>query len=75
MAGNLGQLSVAEEAKERYRVMMPNQPGFAWFMAILTASAAAAILSLPFDNAKTKMQRMTKGPDGKLPYNNIFDCI
>ena len=44
-------------------------------MAVCTAGTAAATLSLPFDNAKTKMQRMTQGPDGKMPYKNIFDCI
>ncbi len=32
-------------------------------------------MSLPFDNAKTKMQKMKKGPDGTYPYKNIFDCL
>lgn len=35
----------------------------------------AATLSLPFDNAKTKMQKMKAGPDGKMPFKNIFDCM
>ena len=36
---------------------------------------AAAVLSLPFDNAKTKMQNMKAGPDGKMPYTGILDCL
>jgi hypothetical protein len=31
-------------------------------------------MSLPFDNVKTKMQKMTKNPDGTLPYNSFVDC-
>ncbi len=39
------------------------------------AGFLASFLSLPFDNAKTKMQKMKPGPDGKLPYKNILDCV
>lgn len=31
--------------------------------------------SLPLDNAKTKLQKMTRGPDGTFPYKNIFDAL
>ena len=31
--------------------------------------------SLPFDNAKTKIQKMKKAADGTLPYKNIFDAM
>ena len=45
----------------------------------LAASAIAGLLaslcSLPFDNAKTKMQKMIKNPDGSFPYKNIFDTM
>ena len=75
MAANFAQLGISEEAKERFRHLMPNHPSIAWFCAILTAGSAAAVISLPLDNAKTKMQRMTLGPDGKMPYRNILDCI
>ena len=30
---------------------------------------------MPFDNAKTKIQKMKKGPDGTFPYKNIFDAM
>ncbi len=44
-------------------------------MAAGVSGFLAAFLSLPFDNAKVKMQKMIKGPDGKFPYKNIFHAI
>jgi solute carrier family 25 oxoglutarate transporter 11 len=41
------------------------------FVAALTACC----MSLPFDNIKTKYQRMTTGADGKLPYSGFSDCV
>lgn len=45
----------------------------------LTAAAFAGLLSsvssLPFDNAKTKLQKMQPNPDGTMPYKNIADAI
>ena len=35
----------------------------------------ASFLSLPFDNAKTKMQKMKPNAEGILPYKNIFDAL
>ena len=40
--------------------------------AALISGFLAAFVSLPFDNAKTKMQKQTKLPDGTYPYKNIF---
>ena len=75
MALNFGMFSTYEEAKERFGAAMPNNKRTAWGLATILAGAAAATLSLPFDNAKTKMQKMKPGPDGKMPYKNIFDCM
>lgn len=75
MALNFGMFSTYEEAKERFGAAMPNHQSLAWGMATVSAGAMAATLSLPFDNAKTKMQKMRAGPDGKMPYANIFDCM
>ena len=55
--------------------MMPNHIGLSWFLASCVAGSIAATMSLPFDNAKTKMQKMKEGPDGKMPYKNIFDTM
>ena len=75
MAVIVGQLSVSEEAKERYDAALPNNPHLSWMLTISTASVATALISLPFDNAKTKMQKMKVGLDGKMPYTGIIDCI
>jgi len=39
------------------------------------AGFLAAFLGLPFDNSKTKIQKMKAGPDGKMPYKGIVDCF
>jgi solute carrier family 25 oxoglutarate transporter 11 len=36
---------------------------------------SASVASLPFDNAKTKLQKMKKNADGTFPYKNIFDAM
>lgn len=41
----------------------------------LFAAVCACIISLPFDNAKVKCQRMIPGNDGKYPYNGFSDCV
>lgn len=75
MALNLAMFTTYEEAKERFSVAMPNNKSLAWVLASFFAGGAAACASLPFDNAKTKMQKMKAGPDGKMPYKNIFHCM
>lgn len=35
----------------------------------------ACCLSLPFDNIKTKYQKMVKLPDGTYPYKGFSDCF
>eukprot|EP00826_Nyctotherus_ovalis_P002502 TRINITY_DN104_c0_g1_i4.p1 TRINITY_DN104_c0_g1~~TRINITY_DN104_c0_g1_i4.p1 ORF type:complete len:307 (-),score=80.64 TRINITY_DN104_c0_g1_i4:121-1041(-) len=35
----------------------------------------AAVCALPFDNAKVKLQKQTPGPDGKLQYKGLIDCM
>jgi solute carrier family 25 oxoglutarate transporter 11 len=38
------------------------------------AGFVASAFSLPFDFVKTRMQKMTPGPDGKMPYTGLGDC-
>ncbi len=35
----------------------------------------SSFCSLPFDNAKTKLQKMVLNADGTKPYKNIFDAM
>lgn len=73
MALNLGMLGPYDQAKE----MMSKVFG-ASKLTNLGASACAgflaAFLSLPFDNVKTKVQRMKIQPDGSYPYKGMIDC-
>jgi solute carrier family 25 oxoglutarate transporter 11 len=55
MALNFGMFTTYEECKERFSAAMPNNKSLAWLLATVSAGAMAATLSLPFDNAKTKM--------------------
>jgi len=45
------------------------------FLSSMASACATSTASLPFDNMKTKLQKMKKGPDGKFPYDNMWDCM
>jgi len=73
---NLGILAPYDEIKERLN---------AWTNTVdtistqLLASAGAGFLasffSLPFDNIKTKLQKMKPDSQGNFPYTGITDCF
>lgn len=74
MAINFGMLGPYDQAKE----LLSKQ--FGEFNGIRIASSCiaaffACVFSLPFDNVKTKYQRMIKNPDGTYPYKNFVDCF
>ena len=75
MAHNLGMFTTYEEVKERLQLIFPDSPSTVWFLSGVLAGCAAASLSLPFDNAKTKMQRQKKMKDGSKPYKHIFHAM
>jgi solute carrier family 25 oxoglutarate transporter 11 len=75
MALNLGMFTTYEESKTRLTAAMPNNVGAAWFLSATFAGAVAATMSLPFDNAKTKLQKMKANSEGVMPYKNIFDAM
>jgi solute carrier family 25 (mitochondrial oxoglutarate transporter), member 11 len=45
------------------------------FSASMVAALASSFACLPFDNAKTKLQKMEKDNEGKYPYKNIIDAL
>ncbi|KAG5750036.1 hypothetical protein H9Q69_003461 [Fusarium xylarioides] len=75
MALNFGQLAFFSEAK----VQLKNNTDLSARTQTLTASAIAgffaSFFSLPFDFVKTRLQKQSKGPDGKLPYRSMMDCF
>ena len=46
-----------EEAKKEMRVILPNNPFTGFVIASFIAGGVASAMSLPFDNAKTKLQK------------------
>ena len=76
MALNFGMLGPFDEIKERLNKFYGTKDTL---QTRLIASAMAGFLcsfmSLPFDNAKTKMQRMVKDANGNYPYKNIFETM
>jgi solute carrier family 25 oxoglutarate transporter 11 len=74
MALNLGMLAPYEECKQRLKPYWGT--GYKTCIASsFVAGFLAAFLCLPFDNIKTKVQKMKRGADGKLPYQGFFDCF
>lgn len=71
---NIGMLVSFEDAKERLTKLLG--PGR---KTVLLASAISgvftALFSLPFDNIKTKLQKMKANPDGTLPYSGVVDAF
>ena len=55
MAAAVGLFTSYETAKEKMKVAMPNNEFTGFVIASFIAGGFAAMLSLPFDNAKTKL--------------------
>lgn len=76
MALNFGQLSFFAESKSQLKTRFPEMSDASrTFGASAIAGFFASFFSLPFDFVKTRLQKQTKGPDGKLPYAGFFDCV
>jgi solute carrier family 25 oxoglutarate transporter 11 len=73
MALNLGMLGPYDQVKE----ILGNAFGVSKATTLGASACAgflAAFMSLPFDNIKTKLQRMKKGKDGTYAYRGMIDC-
>lgn len=73
MALNLGMLGPYDQAKEMMSKIF-GQSKATNLSASACAGFLAAFFSLPFDNVKTKVQRMKVLPDGTYPYKGMLDC-
>jgi solute carrier family 25 oxoglutarate transporter 11 len=74
MAMNFSLLVPFEEAK-KFLTPYINNSRLRAIASSMIAGGCATILSLPFDNVKTKLQKMKKLPDGSFPYKGVIDCI
>ncbi|KAG8629543.1 hypothetical protein KVT40_003408 [Elsinoe batatas] len=75
MALNFGQLAFFSEAKQQLKENTQWGPQTQTLTASAIAGFFASFFSLPFDFVKTRLQKQTKGPDGKLPYKGMMDCF
>ena len=75
MALNFGQLTFFAESKNQLKERFPDlSEGTNRFGASAIAGFFASFFSLPFDFIKTRLQKQSKGPDGKYPYKGFVDC-
>ncbi|KAH6842833.1 mitochondrial carrier domain-containing protein [Chaetomium sp. MPI-CAGE-AT-0009] len=75
MALNFGQLAFFSEAKAQLKTRTDWSANSVTLSASAIAGFFASFFSLPFDFVKTRLQKQSKGPDGKLPYNGMADCF
>lgn len=75
MSLNLGQLAFFSEAKSQ----LMSHTKWSAATQTLTASAVAglfaSLLAIPFDFAKTRLQRQQRGPNGTSEYSSMLDCF
>lgn len=74
MVLNTFMLAPFEEFKERLKNLIPDTKTRTIVSAMI-ASFLGSFSSLPFDNTKTKLQKMAKLPDGTYPYKGMLDCF
>ncbi|KUI69896.1 Putative mitochondrial 2-oxoglutarate/malate carrier protein [Cytospora mali] len=75
MALNFGQLAFFSEAKSQLKTRTEWSSRTQTLAASGIAGFFASFFSLPFDFVKTRLQKQSKGPDGKLPYKSMADCF
>jgi len=75
MALNFGQLAFFSEAKSQLKQNTQWSSQAQTLTASAIAGFFASFFSLPFDFVKTRLQKQSKGPDGKLPYKSMADCF
>lgn len=75
MALNVAMLVTYDEAKERLtKIYGKGHNQAIMFSASMLSACATSTASLPFDNIKTKLQKMKRLPDGTFPYSGFVDC-
>lgn len=75
MAVNFGMLGTYDQFKDIISKVTGGAGKLVNVSASFCAASVACVVTLPFDNVKTKFQRMAPDKDGKLPYSNFADCF
>jgi len=75
MALNVAMLVTYDEVKERLTKRLgKGHDKQVLFAASMVSACATSTASLPFDNIKTKLQKMKRLPDGTFPYSGFVNC-
>ena len=76
IAMNVGMLSTFDQAKETINNIKGTKDEFSTrLQASAIAGVTCSCMSLPFDNVKTKLQKMKANSQGVYPYAGVFDCL
>ena len=75
MSTNFGQLAFFSESKHQLTQLTTLSEQSKSLTASAIAGFFAAFFSLPFDFAKTRLQKQKRAPDGSLQYKGMFDCF
>ncbi len=77
MLMNCSQLATFEELKEQLTKLRgtPKNDTTTSVIASIGSGIVMSVVALPADNIKTKLQKMSKLPDGSYPYTGMIDCL
>lgn len=74
---NVGMMASYDEFKELFSSYLNMDQDSTKVRLISSAGSGVvcSFVSLPFDNVKTKLQKMNKLPSGLNPYDGVIDCL
>lgn len=74
---NVGMMASYDQFKETIskQMSLPSSSYKVQLTSSFMSGIVCSFISLPFDNVKTKLQKMTKNAEGKNPYNGVMDCL
>jgi solute carrier family 25 oxoglutarate transporter 11 len=75
MALNAGQLATFEEIKQYVTKIRGQNDAITRIIAGIGSGIICSCVSLPFDNVKTKLQKMKADAQGNVPYTGMIDCF
>ncbi|CAD8127261.1 unnamed protein product [Paramecium sonneborni] len=77
VAITIGQLTTYDQLKQMSMQLKDSkiESTFDRIIASCGAGIISSVISLPFDNVKTKLQKMKCLGDGSMPYTGVMDCF
>lgn len=75
MSLNAGQLATFEELKEFVTKIRGSSDIITRIIAVTGSGIVCSVVSLPFDNIKTKLQKQKADANGNLAYKGLIDCF